>query len=213
MSYYPDNFPARGIVADTGWIDRRGEYGHRRVLYAVDRVTDDVLFRARERGDRHVKRWVLQTQSQTRCGDGTLRDPGPWEAWGYGDTPEAAVAECIADTQYQRAESLHEWHRDAVAALNRARANANRRAAIRAEILGLGLMPDSAGRTGLRNDAELRYRSALKRARLYNAAMKNNAPEEKLRPIRDEVKAWLAAETAARTARLRDLEAELATLS
>ena len=61
--------------------------------------------------------------------------------------------------------------------------------------------------------AELRYRSALKRARLYNAATKNDAPEEKLRPIRDEVKAWLAAETAARTARLRDLEAELATLS
>ena len=212
MQPSPDPFPDRGIVADSGWIERRAEYGHRRTLYRVRSLPDAELYPLIEQGHAYANRWAIETQRQIRRGDGTLDLPGEWTIWSYGKTAADAIRDVIQDSAFRAATSVHEWHAQAVAeqlALE-ARATLERETKEAIRALGLDNVSPYVKRTGLENEAEQRYHAALKRARLYSAALAGSAPEAKIKAIREEVIAWCKAEKAKREAERDRLLALLA---
>lgn len=157
--------------------------------------------------------YVVCFRRETRHHDGTC-EADLWERWAYGHSPAEAVADVIGDTAYQRAESFHQLHRDAVADLARRNDTAARRRTLERELAELGIDPtDTVGRTPLDREAQSRYHAALKKARLYSAASRGEAPPERVAAIKAECRAWYQAELESRSARATELRAEVGGLA
>lgn len=214
---YPNDYPDRGIIAETPWSARLDGYGDHRCLYRVRRLSEAEVYAFPEHSEtrRRFHRWTLETYHDRRRGDGTeWFEPISWEVWNTAATARGAVASCIGDSRYLAAESRHPWHAEAVAEYHARRARSDEAETLRKSITGLGLDPEPyVRRTGLEQEAERRFHAALKRARIYTAAQQGTAPATKLDPIRAEITAWFREEKTRRESDRDRMVARLAELT
>lgn len=162
--------------------------------------------------------WVLERRYQ--CTDPGCDHHDPWwRPWDTGSDERAAAFSCRGDTQYQEARSLHPLHEAMRALVAEGREREARIQALleethyRASVHGA--LPewrevDVDADERARSDGA--YEEALKRARLYSRAMRDEAPPERVEAIRAEVQADHERRVAERRARHEAALAELARL-
>lgn len=128
--------------------------------------------------------YLLERRTSKRAdGHVDYETSADWHAMGSGPTPEDAACTCY-ESAFVAAAPEHPLHRVAMErrARNLRRDTWLRR--VRALAQGVAL-------NAVRQEATEAFHAALKRARLYGAAMRNKAPQEKIDAIRARVMdAW-----------------------
>ncbi len=127
--------------------------------------------------------WVLETRydHDAKSAEYCTHHTGEWRAWNHAESESKAVASCVGDSHYYKAESLDPLHADMVAKIEAERAKVEAEKALkerRAEIVA-----------ECKQWASAEYVSALKASKLYRKARRGEAPQEAIDAIKADVMA------------------------
>lgn len=163
----------------------------------IDNGTRVQEFRARkttsaEMGEQWVnyytKPWVVERRTVKRNLDTGEVDNGEWSPFARGETKQKAIEDATGDTAFLRADSVDETHKKVVAR----------------ELFGQSWRADKKKRLDqaankvrwaedallrVKDDANKKYKTALKRAKLYEAAQTNQADPAKIKAVQEKLQA------------------------
>ncbi len=173
------------IIARTAPVPRADiDNGTRETEFQIRKISEKEAYEKRE--TYRYNRWIVERRTIRKDLSNGQTETGEWGVIGVGENQKAAIKDALADTQFLRSESVDPRHAElAKESISTMEWKADKTKRLEQANREVKWAEDSVLR--IKEDANKKYKTALKRAKLFEEAGKGTADPAQIKALQEKI--------------------------